>query len=139
MAAALVATVHAAPVSSPKRALDDQACVTPINLDNQTNAQDAFDEAMHAMHGPMMMGVKHPDADKAFVLGMLPHHQGALDMAKIQLKFGKDRKMRRLAFDILRTQHLEVIQMNRWLRDNKVTSTCGCVSKRGLHRPGEPA
>lgn len=128
MAAALVATVHAAPVSSPKPALPDQACMTSIDLENQTNAQDAYEAAMHTMHGPMMMGMKHPDADKAFVLGMIPHHQGALDMAQIQLKFGKDRQMRRLAFDILRTQHLEVIQMNRWLRDNKVTSSCRSVS-----------
>lgn len=128
MAAALVATVHAAPVSAPKPARGDQGCTTTINLENQTDAQGAYEEAMHAMHGPMMMGMKHPDADKAFVLGMIPHHQGALDMAQIQLKFGKDRQMRRLAFDILRTQHLEVIQMNRWLRDNKVTSPCGSMS-----------
>jgi hypothetical protein len=128
MAAALVATVHAAPVSAPKPAMAAQGCVTPINLENQTDAQGAYEEAMHAMHGPMMMGMKHPDADKAFVLGMIPHHQGALDMAQIQLKFGKDRQMRRLAFDILRTQHIEVIQMNRWLRDNKVTSPCGSMS-----------
>jgi hypothetical protein len=128
MAAALVSTVHAAHVSSPKPALADQACVTPINLENQTDAQGAYEEAMHAMHGPMMMGMRHPEADKAFVLGMIPHHQGALDMAQIQLKFGKDRKMRRLAFDILRTQHLEVLQMNRWLRENKVPSPCRSVS-----------
>jgi hypothetical protein len=128
MASALVATVHAAPVSSPEPKLAGQTCVTPIRLENQTSAQGAYQEAMHAMHTPMMMGLNHPDADKAFVLSMIPHHQGALDMARIQLKFGKDRKMRRLAFDILRSQHIEVLQMERWLRENRVTSHCEAVS-----------
>jgi Domain of unknown function (DUF305) len=124
MAEALVATVHAAPVSPPKPKFAGQACVTPVNLKQQANAQIAYQEAMHNMHAPMMMGIKDPNADKAFVLGMIPHHQGALDMARIQLKFGKDRRMRRLAADILRTQHFEVIEMERWLRQKKVTSYC---------------
>ena len=128
MAEALVATVQAAPVSPPKARLAGQACATPIDLENQTDAQSAYEKAMHATHAPMMMGMKHPDADKAFVLSMIPHHQGALDMAEIQLKFGKDRRMRRLAFDILRSQHLEVIQMDRWLRENKVKSRCETFS-----------
>ena len=131
LAAVLVATAQAAPVSPPKPKLANQTCGTPINLENETDAQSAYEKAMRSMHGPMMMGMKHPDADKAFVLGMIPHHQGALDMAKIQLKFGKDRRMRRLAFDILRSQHLEVIQMDRWLRENNVASRCElfCQSK----------
>lgn len=37
-----------------------------------------------------MRGVANADPDAAFVLGMIPHHQGAVDMAGIVLKFGKD-------------------------------------------------
>lgn len=55
---------------------------------------------MDTMHAPMMEGIKHEDPDMAFVLGMLPHHVGAIDMAEIQLKYGTDPEMRELAPDI---------------------------------------
>lgn len=81
-------------------------------------AQAAYQRAMDIMHAPMMEGIKHEDADMAFVLGMIPHHVGAIDMAEIQLKFGKDPEMRDLARSILRAQHPEIEQMHRWLKKN---------------------
>ena len=53
-------------------------------------AEAANRAAMDRMHGPMMQGIANADPDAAFVLGMIPHHQGAIDMAEIVLKFGKD-------------------------------------------------
>ena len=53
-------------------------------------AEAAYRAAMDRMHGPMMQGIANADPDTAFVLGMIPHHQGAIDMAEIVLKFGKD-------------------------------------------------
>lgn len=94
------------------------------------SAQAAYERAMDVMHGPMMEGIKHTDPDMAFVLGMLPHHIGATDMAEIQLKYGTDPQMRNLAERILKSQHVEVEEMRAWLKergyeekDSKTTSS----------------
>lgn len=68
-------------------------------------------KAMDAMHGGMMRGIQDPDPDAAFVKGMLPHHQGAVDMARIQLKYGKDPEMRKLAEGIIAAQEKEIAQI----------------------------
>lgn len=63
----------------------------------------------------MMKGIMAADADEAFVRGMIAHHQGAVDMARIQLKYGKDTEMRKLAEEIIRAQEQEIKQMQSWL------------------------
>src|SRR5262249_14705030 len=60
----------------------------------------AYRAAMDRMHGPMMQGIANADPDTAFVLGMIPHHQGAIDMAEIVLKFGKDPRNQHFAREI---------------------------------------
>ena len=76
-------------------------------------AAGAYDEAMHQMHEKMMIEYSG-DADKDFVRGMIPHHQGAVDMAKIQLKYGKDPELKKLAQDIIDSQRKEIKQMQQW-------------------------
>ena len=51
----------------------------------------------------------------AFAAGMLPHHQGAVKMAEIELKYGTDKRLRELAQDIIRAQNAEIAFMKRWL------------------------
>ncbi|RYF41305.1 MAG: DUF305 domain-containing protein [Comamonadaceae bacterium] len=70
---------------------------------------------MDKMHGPMQQGIEHPDPDVAFVLGMIPHHQGAIDMARIQLQHGKDPANRKLAQEIIAAQRHEIAEMKAWL------------------------
>jgi uncharacterized protein (DUF305 family) len=53
---------------------------------------------------------------------MIPHHQGAIDMAKIQLLYGKDSQMRRLAQEIVTDQRLEIELMQRWLKQRQSAS-----------------
>lgn len=83
-------------------------------------ARIAYQQAMEHMHGPLMKGVTHADPDVAFVLGMIPHHQGAVDMAEIQLRFGKDETSRKLAAEIIAAQKHEIAEMREWLRQRNV-------------------
>lgn len=80
-----------------------------------TEAAQAYMNGMQTMHDDMMKGIMAADADEAFVRGMIAHHQGAVDMAKIQLKYGKDAEMRKLAEDIIKAQEQEIKQMQSWL------------------------
>ena len=54
------------------------------------------------------------DADQDFVAGMLPHHQGAVDMAKIELQHGRHPALKKLARDIIAAQDKEIAFMKAW-------------------------
>src|ERR1700734_1456755 len=51
------------------------------------------------------------DADRDFVAMMIPHHQGAIDMAGAQLGYGHNEQLRRLAQEIIVTQQQEIAIM----------------------------
>jgi uncharacterized protein (DUF305 family) len=78
-------------------------------------ATKAFKEANDRMHADMAIAFTN-DADADFVKGMLPHHQGAVDMAKIVLKHGKDPEVRKLAAAIIKAQDTEIAFMKAWLK-----------------------
>ena len=65
------------------------------------------------------MGVKptgRPDED--FVLMMMPHHRGAIDMAKVELRYGHDPALRKMAEDIVAAQEREIAEMKAWQARN---------------------
>jgi uncharacterized protein (DUF305 family) len=72
---------------------------------------------MSMMHGMTMSFTGNPDVD--FVQGMIPHHQGAIDMAKVQLQHGKDPEIKKLAEKIIADQEREIAEMQAWLKKNK--------------------
>ncbi|KAB7645492.1 CopM family metallochaperone [Polymorphobacter fuscus] len=78
-------------------------------------AQTAYKAANDRMH--QAMGAIPADPDRAFLTGMIPHHEGAIDMARIELEHGKDPRARELAKAIIAAQRAEIDQMQAWLAE----------------------
>jgi hypothetical protein len=58
------------------------------------------------------MGIRPSgDIDSDFVAMMTPHHQGAIDMAQAELRYGRNEKLRRLSQEIIVTQQQEIAAM----------------------------
>lgn len=79
-------------------------------------------KAMMDANTTMMQGMQMQssgDVDKDFAVMMLPHHQGAVDMAKVELQYGKDPELRALAEKIVAAQEAEIIQLKAWLEKHK--------------------
>ena len=74
--------------------------------------------SMAKMHVAMASVGSSGSSDADFVRLMLPHHQAALDMAEIQLLYGKDPQMRRLAQEIITDQQSEIELMQLWLKEH---------------------
>ena len=83
----------------------------------QSDATKEYMAALDKMHGPMSQGVQESDVDVAFAKGMIAHHQGAIDMANVVLKYGKDEQTKKWAKDVVREQQREIDEMQTWLRD----------------------
>jgi uncharacterized protein (DUF305 family) len=75
----------------------------------------AYQDANTKMHKDMDIRFSG-DADVDFARGMIPHHQGALDMAKVVLQHGKDPELRKLAQDVVASQEKEIAFMREWLK-----------------------
>lgn len=78
-------------------------------------ASQAFNGLMQRMHQGMQMTYTG-NADADFAKAMIPHHQGAIDMAKVVVAFGKDPEVRKMAEAMIKAQEAEVSEMQSWLK-----------------------
>ena len=78
-------------------------------------ADKAMMEAMLGMHQSMMHTKMTGNADRDFMLMMIPHHQSAIDMARAELKYGNDARVRALATNVITAQQKEINEMYAWL------------------------
>jgi len=77
-----------------------------------TLAFEAVNEKMHKDMDIKFTG----NTDRDFLLAMIPHHQGAIDMAGVVLEYGKDPKVRALAEQIILEQQKEIALMQELLK-----------------------
>jgi hypothetical protein len=80
-----------------------------------------MNEAMAAMDNGMNGAPMTGDPDHDFAAMMIPHHRGAIDMAKAELLYGKNPVLRRLAQEILVTQASEITVMQRELGQQRTS------------------
>jgi uncharacterized protein (DUF305 family) len=78
-------------------------------------------QAMNRMDAGMIAAKSTGDPDRDFAAMMIPHHQGAVDMAKVQLVYGRDPVLRRLAQAIIVEQQQEIELMQRSLRERSAS------------------
>ncbi len=74
----------------------------------------AYNEASIKMHNEMNITYSG-DADVDFARGMIAHHKGAVDMARVVLKYGQDPELKKLAGEIISAQETEIALMQDWL------------------------
>ena len=92
----------------------------------QREMDASMTQMMQAMHGPGYVG----NADVDFLAMMIPHHAGAVDMARLVLQHGRDPATRQLAEEIIAGQTIEIESMTRRLaalRQRSVSSAAPAV------------
>ncbi|GLS36387.1 hypothetical protein GCM10010869_19760 [Mesorhizobium tianshanense] len=104
--------------STPSQAQEMQHDMAAMSA--QSPSTDGYKAAMDKMHTDMMAIEYSGNADVDFARGMIPHHQAAIDMAKVELANGKDPEMRKLAEAVIAAQEAEIKQMQDWLAAHPV-------------------
>jgi uncharacterized protein (DUF305 family) len=130
LAAALVAVLPAQafsqssemPISTPLPeqcpAPADHSGMPAMDMSGMDAAHQEFMAAMQRMEPSMMGGMLAEDPDVAFACGMIAHHQGAIDMAKVELAHGDNEEAKKMAQKIIDAQMKEIDEFKAWLAAN---------------------
>jgi uncharacterized protein (DUF305 family) len=103
--------------AEPARSLDGSKCGDGSNVSEATFYNE-IRGAYTRMHDSMVIAPSG-NADRDFARMMIAHHQGAIDMALVQLKYGRDQRLRRLAQSIIVEQDQEIAYMRSLLDATK--------------------
>lgn len=85
-------------------------------------AASASNKAFMDAHQHMMRSMPTKpsgDTDRDFASMMIPHHQGAIEMARIELRYGKNPELRALATKMIVDQEREIAELKKWLGKQK--------------------
>ncbi|MDT8355987.1 MULTISPECIES: CopM family metallochaperone [Acetobacterales] len=81
----------------------------------QQGATAGYHAAMERMNRDMAARPMTGNADHDFASMMARHHQGAIDMARVELEHGRDPEMRRTAEEMIRKQEQEIAELRTWM------------------------
>ena len=81
-------------------------------------ATRAYMDAANQMHIDLAVPFGN-DADKDFAAVMAAHHKGAIDLARIELQYGRDPEMRKLAEQIVAANEREIAALKAWQVQHK--------------------
>ena len=90
-----------------------------IHGSNVQHAKDAIHGANPAHDKTSMVMPSTGDPDTDFLRGMIPHHEGAVEMARAEIANGTDPKIRAMAEEVIRTQQAEITTMRAWLAERR--------------------
>jgi uncharacterized protein (DUF305 family) len=118
-----VGASHAQTDSYPAVCQSDMKMPAPTHSEDMMSGmmkdhQKAAMAGMMKMDSNMMQGMMKDDADVAFVCGMIAHHQGAIDMANVELQHGDNAWAKEMAQKVIDAQTKEIAEMIGWLKDN---------------------
>ncbi len=109
--AALVALSLAAPALAQQGHSGHGPAPHPAGEPASTREYRAINDRMHREMAVRFTG----NADRDFAAAMIPHHQGAIDMARVVLRHGSDPEVKRLAEEVIRAQEAEIAQLRAFL------------------------
>ena len=98
---------------------DETGSTDAIHGSNVQHAKDAIHGANPAHDKTNMVMPLNGDPDTDFLRGMIPHHEGAVGMARAEIANGTDPKIRALAEEVIRTQQAEIKTMQTWLAERQ--------------------
>lgn len=111
-----VGSVVTIALHQPETARAEQAMNMPMQMDAKSAGDREMNAAMDGMSKKMASMKMSGIQDRDFMMMMTPHHQSAVDMAKIELRLGTHPELKAMARDIIKSQDQEIGQMRTWLK-----------------------